>query len=64
MKRIAILTKDDFINQNVTAQRVFAEETKMPFNEMDYDVVIFEGQVVKNRYGELGKIDISEFRFY
>lgn len=58
MKRIAILTRDDFTNDDITAQTVFqsSEKAKMPFNEADFEVIIFEGQVIANRYGETGDL--------
>lgn len=61
MKRIAILTKDDFINPDVADQNVFLATPKQPFNEMDFEVIIYEGKVIANRYGEIGDLSVIDF---
>lgn len=59
MKRILILTNSDFINPEKAEQSIFLATPKQPFSEIDYDVIIYEGKTVKNRFGE-GEIDLSK----
>ncbi len=61
MKRIAILTRNDFINPEVADQNVFLATAKKPFNEIDFEVIIYEGKVIANRYGEIGDLSVINF---
>lgn len=61
MKRILILTENDFINPEVARQNIFKATPKREFNEIDYELIIFENQVIKNRFGDVGDLNLFDF---
>lgn len=64
MKKIIILTKEDFTDPKTAEQCLFKADLKhgsITQIEQDFDVIIYEGKVITNRFGNTtDKIDLNK----
>lgn len=64
MKKIIILTQNDFTDPQTADQCVFKANLKngrISQIEQEFDVIVYEGKTIKNRFGNIAdEIDLNK----